>query len=144
MMIHVKVKLLTQTAKVPEYQSSEAGCFDIFSDDGVIVPPKSSGKVRTGIAVEIPEDHVLLLFSRSGHGDRYRVRLQNSVGVIDADYRGEIMVMIANDAPLTFYIERGARIAQGLVVPRPRVAFSAVDDLSRTARGVGGFGSTGA
>lgn len=86
----------------------------------------------------------MLIFSRSGHGFNYGARLANCVGVIDSDYRGEVKVKITCDESRGIVMERGARIAQAMIVPVPRVHFDEVAELSPTERGTGGFGSTGA
>jgi dUTP pyrophosphatase len=85
----------------------------------------------------------MLVFSRSGHGFNYLTRLANCVGVIDSDYRGTIAVKLVNDGGPPFTIKAGDRIAQGLIVPAPRIDFEVVSELEDTVRGEGGFGSTG-
>lgn len=84
-----------------------------------------------------------MVCSRSGHGFNYGVRLSNCVGVIDSDYRGEVMVKLHNDSEDTYWVEAGDRIAQAYIVPVPRVVFEVAEQLSITERGNGGFGSTG-
>lgn len=145
----VKFKKLHPGAMAPEYATDGSGCFDFFAPHAVVYAPFPGMPVtvRTGLAVEIPEGHVMLIFSRSGHGFKHDVRLANCVGVIDSDYRGEIQVKLTADEPtgapvLTF--EKGGRIAQGLIVPFPRIEFVEVDELTDTERGANGFGSTGA
>lgn len=143
--MNIKIKCLTETATIPTYATDGSGCFDIYSDnlhDSYVFNP---AVFSTGIAVEIPEGHVMLIFSRSGHGFNNNVRLSNSVGVIDADYRGEVKVKLAcDDMDSGMEIKHGERIAQALVMPVQKVTFIEVDELSSTERGVGGFGSTGA
>ena len=85
----------------------------------------------------------MLVFSRSGHGFKNSITLVNCVGVIDSDYRGELMVKLRNDSALRFSFEPGDRIAQAMIVQLPSVQFVAVEELSDTQRGAGGFGSTG-
>ena len=99
---------------------------------------------RTGLSFEIPAGHVMLvLCSRNGHGFKHGIRLVNGAGVIDSDYRGEVMVGLRNDSPLRFEVKAGDRVAQALIVPVPSVQFVEVDTLGDTERGAGGFGSTG-
>jgi len=141
--ITVKIKRLHDGAIVPRYATAGAACFDLHALEAGEVGAYSTFKVRTGVAVEIPPCHVMLIYSRSGHGFRNGVRLVNAVGVIDADYRGEIAVGLKNDTPLRFEFEAGARIAQAMILPIPAVALLEVDELAATARGEGGFGSTG-
>jgi len=143
-MINVKIKKLHPDARIPQYQTDGAGCFDLHAlESGEIGACGGVLHCRTGIAVEIPSDHVMLIFSRSGHGFKSRVSLVNSVGVIDSDYRGDITVGLRNDSPLRFDVPSGSRIAQAMVIYAPRASFTLTDDLADTARGAGGFGSTG-
>lgn len=154
----IKIKKTHPDAIVPEYQSTGAACFDLHAigpkspmDDGLTVRHNDPVKIRTGLAFEIPADHVMLVFSRSGHGFNNDVRLANCTGVIDSDYRGEVMVKLTNDAvgaghlgEQALRLRSGDRIAQALVLPIERVEFDLVDELSTTERGAGGLGSTGA
>jgi dUTP pyrophosphatase len=102
----------------------------------------------TGLAFDIPPGHVMLVFSRSGHGFKHDIRLANCTGIIDATYRGEVMVKLTCDAPdddvsPPYKVNPGDRIAQAMVLPVARVLFTVVDELSETERGAGGFGSSG-
>lgn len=148
-MIPLQFKQLHPAAKLPEYATDGSGCFDLAAVDTPAAPyptavaPGQPINFRTGLAVEIPEGHVMLIFSRSGHGFNKDVRLANCVGVIDADYRGEIRVKLTADAAHGFGVMPGDRIAQALVLPVPRCSFAWAADLSETERGEGGFGSTG-
>ena len=149
----VRVKKLYPDAKLPEYATDGSGCFDLCA----YWPEKNVGDgfqtvyatkmLHTGLSFEIPEGHVMLVFSRSGHGFNYGVRLVNCVGVIDSDYRGELKVKLIHDEGSVnnnrLSVRHGDRIAQGLIIPIPKVSFEEVDKLSETARGEGGFGSTG-
>ena len=85
----------------------------------------------------------MLVYSRSGHGFKHGVRLANSVGVIDSDYRGEVSIGLRNDSPLRFDYKAGDRLAQAMILPVPMVELVEVEELSDTERGTGGFGSTG-
>ena len=141
--MQVKVKKLHKEAKLPTYATEGSACFDLYATEGnrADIAPAVVG---TGLAFEIPKGHALLLFSRSGHGFTQDVRLANCVGVIDSDYRGEVKVKLTNDNKFykAFYIKEGDRIAQGMIIPVPAVEF-VEGELSDTARGDGGFGSTG-
>lgn len=128
---------------IPKKASAGAACFDIQSADNTEIAPRHAGIVRTGLKFKLPENHVLLIFSRSGHGFKHNVRLSNCVGVIDSDYRGELKVSLQNDSDETFSVRYGDRVAQGLIVPIPQVAMVAGMVTADTARGAGGFGSTG-
>jgi dUTP pyrophosphatase len=139
-MTTLRVKRLHPDAKLPTYGTDGAACFDVSTiTGGDIYQAETFG---TGLAFEVPEDHVMLVFSRSGHGFSRGIRLANCVGVIDSDYRGELKVRLTADAgPVS--IEAGERIAQAMILPVRQVAFEEVAELSETARGAGGFGSTG-
>lgn len=98
----------------------------------------------TGLAFEVPEDHVMLIFSRSGHGFKNDVRLSNCVGVIDSDYRGELKVKLTCDKiGWGLEVNAGDRVAQGMIIPVAKVSFEEVSELSETVRGTKGFGSSG-
>ena len=143
MPLEIKLQQLHSGAKMPTYATDGSGAFDFYSIEGIHLPWGRAAKIQSlGFSCEIPKDHVLLMFSRSGHADKYSIRLANSVGVIDSDYRGELKVMLFNDGPEHVYLKPGERIAQGIVIPRPRCIFKWVDSLSETNRGIGGFGST--
>lgn len=142
----VKIKLLDPEAKIPEYTTPGAACFDLVATG--IEWTKFDGTqavFKTGLAFEIPEDYVMLIFSRSGHGFRQGIRLANCVGVIDSDYRGEVKVKLVEDQGGCdlHQLRVGDRIAQALLVEIPAVAFMEVDQLGETSRGGSGFGSTG-
>ena len=141
----VKIKLLTDTARVPTYATDGSAAFDIYADEAINIDSDDLKIISTGIAVEVPEGHVLLIYSRSGHGFRYGLRLSNCTGVIDSDYRGEIKIAMTVDmADGYIRIEEGDRIAQGIIMPIEKTEFEIVDELSETVRGNNGFGSSGA
>lgn len=140
----IKVKLLNELATIPQYKTSGAAAFDIATtDDSTVINPGEQAKFGTGLAFEIPEGNVMLVFSRSGHGFTNRVRLSNCVGVIDSDYRGELKVALENDGVEPLNINTGDRIAQAMIIKAEQVALVEADDLTETTRGAGGFGSTG-
>jgi dUTP pyrophosphatase len=150
MVVKLKVKKLHPNAKIPEYQTKGAAGFDISGiDDGEsggadeLIENGGSKIFRTGLAFEIPEDHVMLVFSRSGMGFKNNLRLANCVGVIDEDYRGELLVKLTNDGMNDVSIQKDSRIAQGVILKLPEVEIEETDDLSETERGANGFGSTG-
>ena len=140
----LKVKKLHANAQLPVYGSEGAGCFDLHccNFQGADLHPGEVTKVPTGLAFEIPEGHCMLLFSRSGHGAK-GIRLANSVGVIDSDYRGDVGILMFNDGKEVKSIAPGERVAQAMIIPVPSCSFEEVDELSDTVRGEGGFGSTG-
>lgn len=142
----LKFKQLRKTATAPFYASAGAACFDLAAacdDNNLPVTFLESVIIGTGLAVEIPKGHVMLVFSRSSHGFKNDVRLANCVGVIDSDYRGEVKVKLTNDSFEPMTISQGDRIAQAMLVQVDQWVLQEVDDLSATARGAGGFGSTG-
>lgn len=141
--IPVKFKKLHPDAQVPVYATPGSACFDIFSVECKWIRGGYSEIFETGIAFEIPENHVLMVFSRSGHGFKNDIRLGNSVGILDHDYRGELKVKLRSDGDKDVFVDVGDRIAQGIVIPYPKVYFEEVKELSETDRGAGGFGSTG-
>lgn len=153
--MRLKVKKLHQSAIIPKYATSGAACFDLHAvvDGDAILLNSYVYKdhpltIKTGLSFEIPEGHVMLVYSRSGHGFKSNVRLSNCVGVIDSDYRGEVQVKLIQDIAAEMvnellYINNGDRIAQAMIVPVDRVEFEEVTELSDTERGVNGFGSTG-
>lgn len=137
----LKYKKLLPNAVAPMFATEGAACMDL-----TCISATSQGDTitcSTGIAVEVPEGHVMLIFSRSGHGYKQGLRLVNCVGVIDSDYRGELMVKLHMDREGEFGIKPGDRVAQAMLVELPKYALEEVQELSDTVRGVGGFGSTG-
>lgn len=141
--VHLKICKLHPDAVVPQYATEGAACFDLSTTHPGEVGAHSAATFATGLAVEVPPGQVLQVFSRSGHGFKHGIRLGNCVGIIDPDFRGELMVRLRNDSPIAFSFEPGDRIAQAMLIPIPRVEFEVVEQLSLTDRGSGGFGSTG-
>lgn len=140
----VKVTRTTPKAILPTKGSLGAGCFDVYStNDGPVVVSKEFPVILgTGLSFEVPEGFVMLVFSRSGHAFKNNVRLANSVGVLDADYRGELKVKLAADG-YDYLINPGERIAQVMILPIPTISFVEATELTATERGSGGFGSSG-
>lgn len=142
----MNVKFLNEYAKVPTRGSAYAAGYDLYAaiDKPIIIFPGDTVSVTTGLAMEIPEDYFGAIFARSGLATKRGLRPANCVGVVDADYRGEIIVAIHNDSDKIQQIEPGERIAQMVFLPyRGMGNFEVVDELNDTARGAGGFGSTG-
>jgi len=146
--MNLKICKTYSDAIVPKYATDGAACFDLHAiteKPMEILGPNESIVVRTGLAFEVPDGHVLMVFSRSGHGFKHGVRLVNGTGIIDSDYRGEVLIGLHNDRTHeSFDVRTGDRVAQAMLVPVPRVTFHVVEQLSITERGAGGFGSTGA
>lgn len=143
--MELKIKKLHQYARTPSYATAGAGCFDLHAlvDAFYELGVGESAVFSTGLAFEVPEGWVMEVYSRSGHGFKNGVRLANCVGIIDADYRGELKVKLKNEGREPLVVVNGDRIAQAKLVPAPQVSFVEVDALGETARGEGGFGSTG-
>lgn len=142
--ITVKVKLL-DGGKMPEVQTKGSAGADLHANIGkpISIYPGQTLKLRTGVAVELPEHHVGLIFGRSGLGIKHGIAPANCVGVIDSDYRGEIIVGLHNSSDERYIVYPGDRIAQMLVFPIPQVQYELSEDLSNSERGSNGFGSTG-
>lgn len=130
-------------AIIPAYATEGAAAFDLHCINDGLVLSKGSDLFKTGLAFEIPEGYVMLVTGRSGYGFKHGVRLANCVGVIDSDYRGEVLIKLVSDGDTDLFIEPRERIAQAMIVPIQQVTFDNVDELSSTERGDGGFGSTG-
>ncbi|WP_102783550.1 dUTP diphosphatase [Thalassospira sp. GB04J01] len=130
---------------LPDYATSQSAAVDLQAAiDGVqVIAPGKRAMIETGIAIALPAGFEAQVRPRSGLAAKNGVTVLNSPGTIDADYRGEIKVILINHGDAAFEIERGMRIAQLVVAPVTQVAWQAVDDLDETARGSGGFGSTG-
>ncbi|MDD6250115.1 MAG: dUTP diphosphatase [Bacilli bacterium] len=141
----VRFKKINPNASIPTYGSSYAAGCDLSAciDQAISIPPHTTIKVPTGLAIELPENTVGLIYARSGMATKRHLAPANKVGVIDADYRGEIIVALHNHSEEAQTIEVGERIAQLVVAPFYHVEFEEVDELSETVRGEGGFGSTG-
>lgn len=139
----IKIQKLAESAIIPKYATEGAACFDLHASAGGTVSARESGHFHTGLAFEIPKGYVMMIYSRSGHGFKNGLRLVNAVGVIDSDYRGEVAVKLHNDSNVDFSFDAGDRIAQAMVVPVTQVELEESSELSATARGTVGFGSTG-
>ena len=140
----LKIKKLLSTAFTPTYGTEGAACFDLYADQQALIQPGQAKTIDTSLAFEVPEGWVMRLYGRSGRGFKPGIRLANTAGIVDSDYRGLVPVRLHNDSVFTFIVNRGDRIAQAMLAPVPRIEFEEVDELSDTARGEGGFGSTGA
>lgn len=144
--MNVKIKKIHPDAKVPVYGSKGAACFDLYAARVIDTADDIELTVTygTGLQFEVPEGHVMMIYSRSGHGFKHGITLVNSTGVIDADYRGEVCIKLRKTRIDMYGMpDVGERIAQAMILPVEQVAFEEVDELSSTERGEGGFGSTG-
>lgn len=141
----VPIKRLDADATLPSYaHPGDAGADLVASEDVTIAPGGGRAAVGTGIAMAIPDGYAGFVLPRSGLAIRHGITCLNTPGLIDAGYRDEVRVILVNTDPSEPYtVHRGDRIAQLVIQPVERTVFTAVDDLSDSARGLGGFGSTG-
>lgn len=144
-MAPIPVKILRQGAILPAYGSCEAAGADLYAclEAPVTIEPGKTAFVPTGIAMEVPKGCAGLVYARSGLACKRGLAPANKVGVVDSDYRGEIMVALHNHAGTPQRIENGERIAQMVITPVLTPEYRIVPELSDTGRGAGGFGSTG-
>lgn len=143
--MNLKIQKLHPNATVPTYGSADAAGADLYAciDAEKTIAPGETLLVPTGIAMAIPTGYVGLIFARSGLACKRDLAPANKVGVIDSDYRGEIMVALHNHGKQNRAIEQGERIAQIAIMPVTQPAFELCESLDETQRGEGGFGSTG-
>ena len=149
--ISVKLKLLSDTAKLPTYGSAKAACCDLYADikslegapEKIYIGPGDVFKVPTGIAIQPPNGWCSLIYARSGISVKKGLRPSNAVGVCDEDYTGEYIVALRNDSHEIQVVEQGDRVAQLMFVPYTQADFEIVGSLDETTRGSGGFGSSG-
>ena len=141
----IAVKKLDERAVLPTYGSDFAAGADLYAltDGEVTFAPNETKLIRTGLAMEIPEGYAGLIYARSGLASKRGLAPANKVGVVDADYRGEVMVALHNHSGAEQKISAGERIAQLVVAPFLKAEFCQAEELSDTVRGAGGFGSTG-
>lgn len=145
--VRVDVMRLPHAADLPlpEYATPDSAAVDLLAAvaEDVVIAPGERTLIPTGLAIALPSGYEAQVRPRSGLALKNGLTLLNSPGTIDADYRGEIGIIIANLGQEPFTVERGMRIAQMLVAPVSRLAWNSVDSLSESERGTGGFGSTG-
>lgn len=143
--VTLRVKRLPHCHEIPKYASTGAAGMDLSAaiENEVTLYPGDRMRIPTGVAIEIPPFHQGQVVPRSGLADRAGISLTNCVGTIDSDYRGEVQVLVINHGKEPYTFKRGERIAQLVIVPTPPVNVIEVEDLNDSARGQGGFGSTG-
>ena len=141
----INIKKLNDLAIIPTRGSDYAAGYDLYSAiaNSVIIPAHQTVKIGTGIAIELPDYTFGAIFARSGLATKKGLRPANCVGVVDSDYRGEIIVAVHNDTDQDKVITPGDRIAQLVVIDYNPIVFQEVDELTETKRGDDGFGSTG-
>ncbi len=140
----IHIKRLHENAKLPLYQTEHAAGMDLeaWIDAKVTIKPHERAIIPTGIAVALPAGYEAQVRGRSGMAAKYGVMPANGVGTIDADYRGEIGVILLNTSNQEFTVEPGMRIAQLVIAKYEKIEWDEVDVLDETARGAGGYGST--
>ena len=141
----MRVKKLRENAIIPTYGSPDAAGADLYAclEADVTIEPGKTVFIPTGLAMEVPKGYAGLIYARSSMGTKRGLAPANKVGVVDSDYRGEVMVALHNHGQQSQVVAHGERIAQLLVTPVLAPAFEECDDLTDTQRGTGGFGSTG-
>jgi dUTP pyrophosphatase len=139
----VKIKLLDPRAEIPRYETEGSAGFDLKTLNSETILPFETKLIKTGISMEIPIGWELQIRPRSGTSLKTKLRVANSPGTVDSDYRGGLMIIIENTYKYPININSGDRIAQGILARAPQAIFELIETLSITARGSGGFGSTG-
>ena len=141
----IAVKKLKENAILPTYGSEFAAGADLYAlpDEEIVIAPGETKLIHTGLAMEIPQGYGGFIYARSGLASKRGLAPANKVGVVDADYRGEVMVALHNHSQLAQTVAAGERVAQLVIAPFLKVDFEEADALQDTVRGAGGFGSTG-
>lgn len=142
----IRIKKLKNNAVIPTHGTDTAAGYDLYAcmdKKSVTISPGETAKIGTGLTMEIPDDYYASINARSGLATKRGLRPANCVGIIDPDYRGEIIVALYNDSNVEQTIYNEDRIAQLIIVERLNADFEEVNELNDTLRGSGGFGSTG-
>ena len=145
-MTEILIKRLSKDISLPKYETDGSSGMDLAAniDDKIEIAPGKSAVIPTGLSVSIPKNFEIQIRPRSGLAAKNQISVLNTPGTVDADYRGELKVILINLGERIFKIEKGFRIAQMVLCPVIKATFKEVDILEETERGVGGFGSTGA
>jgi dUTP pyrophosphatase len=142
--MRLKIKRLDPTISLPAYGTDEAAGFDLAAAHDMVVPAGRVVLIRTGLIIEVPGSHCLAIFARSSTPLKRGLMVANGVGIIDPDYCGpadEVMIQVLNFTSADVQVRRGDRLAQGIVLPAPRVQWEEADEIKEVTRG--GFGATG-
>ena len=141
----IQIKKINDKAIIPTRGSAQAAGYDLYAcaEKDIVIAPHCTIKVGTGISMSIPEGYFGAVYARSGLSAKQGLRPANCVGVVDSDYRGEVIVALHNDSEVEKKIDKNERIAQLVVMPYLSVEFQVTDKLDTTERDSGGFGSTG-
>lgn len=140
----VTIKKLKETAILPTYQTAQAAGMDLHAclDEPVTLAPMERRMIPTGLAIALPEGYEAQIRARSGMSIKHGITMVNGIGTVDADYRGEIGVLVINLGQEAFTIEPSMRIAQMVIAKYEKITWQQSDELDETVRGAGGFGST--
>ena len=142
--MRLKIKRLDSTISLPAYGTDEAAGFDLAAAHDITIHPRQIALVRTGLVIEVPTGHCLAIFARSSTPLKRGLIVANGVGIVDPDYSGpndEVMVQVLNVTDAAVAVRRGDRLAQGIILPAPRVTWHEVTEIREVTRG--GFGATG-
>ena len=137
------IKRLSESAIIPKYQSKQASGFDLHVINDCVLKPGETHLISTGLAFDIPEGYEIQIRPRSGLSAKTGLRVCNSPGTVDQDFRGEVKIIMANTGNLIEIIDKGDRIAQAVLAPVVQAEIVEVEEINQTERGSGGFGSTG-
>jgi dUTP pyrophosphatase len=142
--MRLNIKRLDSTIPLPAYGTDDAAGFDLAASHDLTVRPQTIALVRTGLVIEVPTGHCLAIFARSSTPLKRGLQVANGVGIIDPDYNGprdEVMIQVLNFTDADVQVTRGDRLAQGIILPAPRVRWQEVEEIRTVTRG--GFGATG-
>jgi dUTP pyrophosphatase len=142
--MRLTIKRLDPTIALPAYGTDDAAGFDLAAAHDIVVPAGRVVLIRTGLIIKVPPSHCLAIFARSSTPLKRGLMVANGVGIVDPDYCGpadEIMIQVLNFTAADVQVRRGDRLAQGIVLPAPRVQWEEVDEIANVTRG--GFGATG-
>ncbi len=144
-MTKILIKRLTKKVDLPKYETSGSSGMDLSAnvESTIYLEPGKIAIIPTGLALSVPKEFEIQIRPRSGLAAKQKISVLNTPGTIDSDYRGEIKVILINHGKETFKIDKGLRIAQMVLCPVVHAQIEEVDDLNKTKRGSGGFGSTG-
>ena len=144
-MVKILIKKLSKKVITPKYKTEGSSGLDLcaFLNKTVVIKPKSSKLIPTGLSVAFPKEYEIQIRPRSGLAAKNNISVLNTPGTIDSDYRGEIKIILFNHGSKDFIINNGDRVAQMVLVPILKMELEEVDNLPDTLRGEGGFGSTG-
>ena len=144
-MVKILIKKINKNVKVPIYETAGSSGMDLVANNNkkIIINPNKISMVPTGIAVAIPKNYEIQIRPRSGLAAKSKIGVLNSPGTIDSDYRGELKIILFNHGNEEFIVNNNDRIAQMVLMPVLKMNFEEVDELPKTLRGSGGFGSTG-